>query len=98
MVMRLAFSIAIHADPKCFVVDEALSVGDAHFQQKCMNRIRAFRENGGSIIFVSHDLNAIKMLCDKAILLNQGTVVEVGNPETVVNRYNFLISKLKTGK
>lgn len=94
MVMRLAFSIAIHADPKCFVVDEALSVGDAHFQQKCMNRIRAFRENGGSIIFVSHDMNAIKMLCDKAILLNQGAVVEKGDPETVVNKYNFLISKL----
>ncbi len=94
MVMRLAFSIAIHADPKCFVVDEALSVGDAHFQQKCMNRIRSFRENGGSIIFVSHDMNAIKMLCDKAILLNQGAVVEKGDPETVVNKYNFLISKL----
>jgi len=94
MVMRLAFSIAIHADPKCFVVDEALSVGDAHFQQKCMNRIRAFRENGGSIIFVSHDMNAIKILCDKAILLNQGTVVEEGSPEIVVNSYNFLISKL----
>jgi lipopolysaccharide transport system ATP-binding protein len=94
MVMRLAFSIAIHADPKCFVVDEALSVGDAHFQQKCMNRLRMFREKGGSIIFVSHDMNAIKLLCDKAILLNQGAVVEEGDPETVVNKYNFIISKL----
>ncbi len=93
MTMRLAFSIAIHADPQCFVVDEALSVGDAHFQQKCMDRIRAFRKNGGSIIFVSHDLNAVKMLCDKAILLNHGIVIEEGDPENVVNSYNFLISK-----
>jgi homopolymeric O-antigen transport system ATP-binding protein len=94
MTMRLAFSIAIHADPKCFVVDEALSVGDAHFQQKCMNRIREFRQAGGSIIFVSHDMNAIKVLCDKAILLNRGTVVEEGHPEDIVNHYNFLISKM----
>jgi lipopolysaccharide transport system ATP-binding protein len=92
MVMRLAFAIAIHADPKCFVVDEALSVGDAHFQQKCMVKIKEFRKSGGSIVFVSHDLNAVKMLCDKAILLNRGTVVEEGSPEAVVNSYNFLIS------
>lgn len=94
MIMRLAFSIAIHADPKCFVVDEALSVGDAHFQQKCMNRIKSFRDNGGSIVFVSHDLNAIKMLCDKAVLLDHGAILERGDPEMVVNRYNFLIAKL----
>jgi lipopolysaccharide transport system ATP-binding protein len=94
MVMRLAFSIAIHADPKCFVVDEALSVGDAYFQQKCMGRIKEFRKSGGSIIFVSHDLNAVKMLCDKAILLNQGNILEEGSPEKVVNSYNFVISKM----
>jgi lipopolysaccharide transport system ATP-binding protein len=94
MVMRLAFAVAIHAGPKCFVVDEALSVGDAYFQQKCMNRIKSFRESGGSIIFVSHDLNAVKMLCDKAMLLNGGTILEMGSPDTVVNGYNFLISKL----
>lgn len=100
MIMRLAFSIAIHADPKCFVVDEALSVGDAHFQQKCMNRIKSFRDNGGSIVFVSHDLNAIKMLCDKAVLLDHGSIVERGDPEMVVNSYNFLIARLndKEGK
>jgi lipopolysaccharide transport system ATP-binding protein len=94
MVMRLAFAIAIHADPKCFVVDEALSVGDAHFQQKCMTKIREFRKSGGSIVFVSHDMNSIKMLCDKAILLNHGAVVDEGDTENVVNSYNFLIAKL----
>ena len=68
MTMRLAFSIAIHADPTCFLVDEALSVGDAYFQQKCMRKIHEFRTGGGSIIFVSHDMNAIKTLCDTAII------------------------------
>jgi len=92
MVMRLAFSIAIHATTSCFVVDEALSVGDAHFSQKCMRAIREFRSNGGSIIFVSHDLNAVKLLCDQAILLNKGTVCAEGDPETVINSYNHLLA------
>ena len=94
MIMRLAFSIAIHADPKCFVVDEALSVGDAHFQQKCMNKIKKYRSNGGSILFVSHDMNAVKVLCDRAILLEKGNIIEKGDPETVVNKYNYVISKV----
>ena len=92
MVMRLAFSIAIHAAPSCFVVDEALSVGDAHFSQKCMRAIRDFRAQGGSIIFVSHDLNAVKMLCDQAILLNKGKVLAAGEPEAVINSYNHLVA------
>lgn len=99
MAMRLAFSIAIHADPRCFVVDEALSVGDAHFQQKCMGRIRQFRQNGGSIIFVSHDLNAVKMLCDSAILLHEGNVINRGTPEKIVNDYNYLLAQMnESGK
>jgi lipopolysaccharide transport system ATP-binding protein len=93
MVMRLAFSIAICADPKCFVVDEALSVGDAHFQQKCMKRIDDFRKGGGSILFVSHDMNAVKILCDRALLIDHGLVIEDGSPEDVVNAYNFIIAK-----
>jgi lipopolysaccharide transport system ATP-binding protein len=94
MVMRLAFSIAINAEPSCFLIDEALSVGDAHFQQKCMKRIRKFRERGGSIIFVSHDINAVKVLCDKAILLHHGKALEYGDPEKVINSYNFILAKM----
>ena len=93
MVMRLAFSVAIHAEPEAFVVDEALSVGDAYFQQKCIQKIMSFKKNGGSIVFVSHDMNSVKVLCDKAILLNQGTIVEYGDPETIINSYNFLIAQ-----
>jgi len=94
MVMRLAFSIAIHADPTCFLIDEALSVGDGHFQQKCMKRIRDFRSKGGSIIFVSHDLNAVKMICDRAIVLDNGRVAYSGHPEAAVNAYNKIMARL----
>ncbi len=98
MMMRLAFSIAIHAEPKCFVVDEALSVGDAYFQQKCIERIKTFKKSGGAIIFVSHDMNAVKILCDRAILMKDGTIVEDSNPEHVINVYNFLVAKMSQGE
>ena len=87
MTMRLAFSIAIHADPTCFLVDEALSVGDAYFQQKCMRKIQEFRAGGGSIVFVSHDMNAVMMLCDAAILLDQGKLISYGSPKSVADLY-----------
>ena len=98
MVMRLAFSIAIHANPKAFVVDEALSVGDAYFQQKCMNKIREFKESGGAIVFVSHDTNAVKILCDRALLLDHGVTVEAGDPDQVINTYNFILAKRGKGE
>ncbi len=98
MLMRLAFSIAIHAEPQAFVVDEALSVGDAYFQQKCMDRIKEFKDGGGAIVFVSHDTNAVKVLCDRAMLLDHGKIVEDGDPDTVINTYNFLLAKKAKGE
>ncbi|MFW5735083.1 MAG: ABC transporter ATP-binding protein [Oceanidesulfovibrio sp.] len=97
MTMRLAFSVAIHADPQCFVVDEALAVGDVYFQQKCMQRLKEFRAGGGSIVFVSHDLNAIKVLCDKAVLLDKGRVAHQGEPDGAVNAFNYLIARHARG-
>ncbi|SJN12187.1 Teichoic acid export ATP-binding protein TagH [Halomonas citrativorans] len=93
MVMRLGFAIAIHADPACLLVDEALSVGDGYFQQKCMQRIREFKQQGGAILFVSHDLNAVKILCDRAIVLDGGKVVTQGSPEDAVNIYNHIMAR-----
>ncbi len=93
MVMRLGFAIAIHADPACFLVDEALSVGDGYFQQKCMKRIRRFKEEGGAILFVSHDLNAVKVLCDRALVLEDGKIVHQGDPEGAVNLYNRIMAR-----
>lgn len=98
MIMRLAFSIAIHAEPKAFVVDEALSVGDAYFQQKCMQKIKKFKEQGGSIIFVSHEMNSVKVLCDRALLLDHGFVAETGEPDKVIDTYNFLLAKKSKGE
>lgn len=92
MIMRLAFAIAIHADPDCFLIDEALSVGDVRFQQKCFERLRTFRSQGGSIVFVSHDMNAVKLLCDTALLLHKGEVRYCGSPDETVNRYNEIMA------
>ena len=94
MVMRLAFSIAIYSEPQTLIVDEALSVGDAHFQAKCTKALKERKDRNMSIIYVSHDLNSLKLLCDRIILLNKGNVISEGNPQDIVNEYNFLISKL----
>lgn len=94
MKMRLAFSIAIYSEPRILIVDEALSVGDAHFAAKCTKALKQRKEQNMSIIYVSHDLNSLKLLCDRVILLNHGELVEEGSPEAVINSYNFLIAKL----
>jgi len=97
MVVRLAFAIAVHAEPACLVVDEALAVGDAHFQQKCMRRIADFRAQGGAIVLVSHDLNAIKVVCNRAMVLDRGRVVTTASPDDAVNVYNQIIAGMEEG-
>lgn len=87
MQMRLGFSIAFHSRPHAFVVDEALSVGDARFQQRCMQKIRDYKQAGGALLFVSHDLNAIRLLCDQAMVLHQGGVLFHGAPQEAVRIY-----------
>ncbi len=97
MAMRLAFAVAIHAEPKCLVVDEALSVGDAYFQQKCMRKIGEFRNSGGTILFVSHDMNAVKTLCDRAVLLDHGKIIESGKTADVADRFfGMMLQKANT--
>jgi lipopolysaccharide transport system ATP-binding protein len=92
MQMRLAFSIATAERPDILIVDEALSVGDAYFQHKCFDRIRAFRELGTTLLIVSHDKIAIQSICDRAILLNEGSLALEGKPEVVMDYYNALIA------
>lgn len=92
MAMRLGFSVAYHARPSAFVVDEALSVGDARFQQKCMDKIRAFKAQGGSLLFVSHDLHAVKTICDRVLVLHRGEVAALCAPEEAVQVYYRLIA------
>ncbi len=87
MSLRLGFSAAIHAEPDILLIDEALAVGDAFFQQRCLSRMRTLRENGTTIVLVSHDPSAIISLCDRAIWLEQGRVSADGTPADVIQRY-----------
>ncbi|AMA71695.1 MULTISPECIES: ABC transporter ATP-binding protein [Aneurinibacillus] len=93
MAVRLAFSVATAIRPDVLIVDEALSVGDAYFQHKCFDRIKKFRSEGTTILFVSHDPGAVKNLCDRAILLDQGIMIKEGTPEEVLDYYNAIIAK-----
>lgn len=87
MYVRLAFAIAIHVDPEILIVDEALAVGDVHFQARCYDRFHQFREQGVTVIFVTHDLNMVTRYCDHAYLLSQGRMVLEGEPRKVVAAY-----------
>ena len=93
MQMRLAFSLATARRPDVLIVDEALSVGDAYFQHKSFERIRQFREEGTTLLLVSHDRTAIQSICDRAILLNAGRLAREGSPEEVMDFYNALIAE-----
>lgn len=93
MQMRVAFAVATSFDPDILIIDEALAVGDAYFQQKCFHRLEKFKERGGTMLFVSHDANTIKHLCDKTLLINQGQVVSYGMPREIVDLYQGLIAK-----
>lgn len=91
MYVRLAFSIAVAADPEILIVDEALAVGDAVFQHRCVRRIKEMQKNGATILFVSHDATAVRALCMRAILLNEGRMCADGPPVDVINQYRKLI-------
>lgn len=93
MAMRLAFSIATCKRPDILIVDEALSVGDTYFQHKSFNRIRDFRQQGTTLLMVSHDKAAIQSICDRAILLDGGRISMEGSPESVLDYYNALLAK-----
>ena len=95
LIGPLAFSAATALRPDILIVYEALSVGDVYFQHKCFTRIRKYREQGTTLLFVSHDPGAVKNLCDRAMLLDQGLVVKDGNPEEVLDYYNAVIAKQK---
>ena len=98
MFVRLAFAVAIHVDPEILIVDEALAVGDLEFQLKCMEKFTEFRNAGKTILFVSHDVNAVRRFCDRVYWLKNGVVENEGETMEVTEEYeNFLKRKsLKT--
>ncbi|MDZ7593978.1 MAG: ABC transporter ATP-binding protein [Thiobacillus sp.] len=91
MVVRLAFAVAINVDPEILIVDEALSVGDELFQRKCFSRIETIKNNGATILFVSHSGGTIVELCDRALLMDSGEKLAVGEPKKIVGRYQKLL-------
>jgi ABC-2 type transport system ATP-binding protein len=93
MYMRLGFSIAVHLDADIFLVDEVLSVGDREFQAKCLARMRALRAKGRSIVLVSHDLELVETMCDRAYLMVSGQVRTEGEPASVLAAYRELPSR-----
>ena len=95
MYVRLAFSVAAHLEPEILMMDEVLAVGDAAFQQKCLDKMHEIRQQGRTILFVSHDMAAITRLCKRVILLEHGKVTFDGEASEVVKRY--LSSSLKSG-
>ena len=91
MFVRLAFAVAINIDPEILIVDEALSVGDVFFQAKCYRKFEEFKQEGKTILFVSHDLGSISKYCDRVILLDHGKAVGTGSPKERVDLYKRLL-------
>jgi lipopolysaccharide transport system ATP-binding protein len=87
MYVRLAFAVAAHLDPEILIVDEVLSVGDGAFQKKCLGKMDEVRRDGRTVILVSHDLPVVASLCQRAILLREGTVVGDGPPQRIIEHY-----------
>jgi ABC-2 type transport system ATP-binding protein len=87
MHVRLAFSVAIQVDADILLIDEVLAVGDASFQQKCFDVFNRMREEGRTIVFVTHDMGAVTRFCHRAMLLERGEMVSIGDPRDVADRY-----------
>ncbi len=91
MFVRLAFAVSVHVDPDILIIDEALAVGDVRFQKKCVDFMRAFKDRGKTILFVSHDIFTVKSFCNRLLLINDGKLEAVGDPDAVANRYYQLM-------
>ncbi|MBL4280036.1 ABC transporter ATP-binding protein [Vibrio fluvialis] len=87
MQVRLAFAVATSQRPDILIVDEALSVGDSAFQRKCFQRIESYREEGMTLLFVTHDIETVKRICNRAILIKSGTIAAIGDAKEVSNQY-----------
>jgi lipopolysaccharide transport system ATP-binding protein len=91
MFVRLAFAVASNVEPDILIIDEALAVGDAVFQHRCLRRIKEIQERGSTVLFVSHDAAAVRALCSRAILLGSGRVLNDGTPTEVLNQYQKIV-------
>lgn len=93
MYIRLAFATAINVNPDILIVDEVLAVGDDMFQRRCYRKIEEFQEQNKTILFVSHNIETVTSLCNSALLLDRGEILEIGQPKTIANIYSKLLSE-----
>jgi lipopolysaccharide transport system ATP-binding protein len=96
MYARLGFAVAAHVNPEVLIVDEVLSVGDYHFQQRCFDKMREFLKDGTSLVFVSHNMTAISTLCKSAVLLRKGVPVYQGDVSTAIQKYHSFFEEETT--
>jgi lipopolysaccharide transport system ATP-binding protein len=98
MYVRLAFAVAAHLEPEILIIDEVLAVGDAEFQKKCLGKMKDVSGTGRTVLFVSHNLTAVQTLCNKGILIENGTLTESGFIQQVVEKYNTIEQKFLQSK
>jgi ABC-2 type transport system ATP-binding protein len=87
MSVRLAFSVAVHANRDILLMDEVLAVGDANFKQKCLQKFEEYKAMGKTIVFVSHDIPSVEKYCDRAMLIRNGKIEKIGDTKEVVGEY-----------
>lgn len=93
MYVRLGFAVAVEVDPDILLIDEVLAVGDASFQRKCIQKMEEFRSRGKTMLIISHDLATIQSISDRILLLDEGKIIGIGDPENVVDKYRSLSRK-----
>jgi ABC-2 type transport system ATP-binding protein len=91
MLVRLGFAVAVHVDPAILLVDEVLAVGDEAFQHKCLDRVRRFQRDGRTIIFVTHAVDLVRQICDRAVMLDHGSIHSQGAPDQVVRDFRLVM-------
>ncbi len=95
MYIRLAFAVAVHVEPQILLMDEILAVGDAKFQKKCIEKIKEFKKQGITIVFVSHNMEDVYEICDRVVWLDHGHIKEMGNTKEIGERYLAEMSQNK---
>ncbi len=93
MLARLGFALAVNLNPDALLIDEVLAVGDEGFQEKCINQMNRFRDEGKTIIFVSHSADAVKQICDRACVLEHGSIAFLGTPTEAIQLYHQLLTR-----
>jgi ABC-2 type transport system ATP-binding protein len=91
MLVRLGFAVAVHVDPEVLLIDEVLAVGDEAFQAKCIDRVRTFQREGRTIVLVTHALDTVREICDRAVMLHHGVVHAIGAPDDVVREMRYVL-------